>query len=131
MSEAANKTPAKSRRNRKLMAAAPTAVGPTDISDPLLRHEAKRAFVWIGMVGLVALAVLLAQPLLVIFGGMVFAAMVDGGARLLGRVLPVNRAIRVTLVLLFAGSGCAAAIDAERWLAETHDAGAAMIGAHQ
>ena len=102
MSEATNGTPAKSRRNRKLMAAAPTAVGPTDISDPLLRHEAKRAFVWIGMVGLVALAVLLAQPLLVIFGGMVFAAMVDGGARLLGRVLPVNRAIRVTLVLLFA-----------------------------
>ncbi|MEY4472915.1 MAG: hypothetical protein RL671_1219 [Pseudomonadota bacterium] len=102
MSEATNGTPAKSRRNRKLMAAPPTAVGPTDISDPLLRHEAKRAFVWIGMVGLVALAVLLAQPLLVIFGGMVFAAMVDGGARLLGRVLPVNRAIRVTLVLLFA-----------------------------
>ena len=30
-----------------------------------------------------------------------------------------------------AGSGCSAAIDAERWLAETHDAGAAMIGAHQ
>ena len=33
-----------------------------------------------------------------------------------------------------AGSGCAAAIDAERWLADTHDAAAtttAMIGAHQ
>ena len=30
-----------------------------------------------------------------------------------------------------AGSGCAAAIDAERWLTETQDAGAAMIGAHQ
>jgi thioredoxin reductase (NADPH) len=32
-----------------------------------------------------------------------------------------------------AGSGCAAAIDAERWLADTHDAATttAMIGAHQ
>jgi len=30
-----------------------------------------------------------------------------------------------------AGSGCAAAIDAERWLAETHDTDAAMIGANQ
>ena len=35
-----------------------------------------------------------------------------------------------------AGSGCAAAIDAERWLADTNDAGqgagtAEMIGAHQ
>ncbi len=104
MTEAASRGPIKERRPRKAAAKAPVAtlVGPTDISDPLLRHEAKRAFVWIGMVGLVALAVLLAQPLLVIFGGMVFAAMIDGGARLLGRVLPVNRAIRVTLVLLFA-----------------------------
>ncbi|MFN5901450.1 MAG: AI-2E family transporter [Novosphingobium sp.] len=76
------------------------AVGPTDISDPLLRHEAKRAFVWLGMAGLVALTVVLAQPLLVIFGGMVFAAMIDGGARLLGRVLPIGRGIRVTLVLI-------------------------------
>lgn len=30
-----------------------------------------------------------------------------------------------------AGSGCAAAIDAERWLTENHDAEAAMIGAHR
>ena len=102
MSDPAPSVPAKVRRARKPVPLVPAepAVGPTDISDPLLRHEAKRAFVWIGMVGLVALAVVLAQPLLVIFGGMVFAAMIDGGARLLARVLPVNRAIRVTLVLL-------------------------------
>lgn len=102
MTEATSEPRLKQRRSRKAEALAEPVVGPTDISDPLLRHEAKRAFVWIGMVGLAALAVLLAQPLLVIFGGMVFAAMIDGGARLLGRVLPVNRAIRVTLVLLFA-----------------------------
>lgn len=89
--------------------------GPTDISDPLLRHEAKRAAIWIGIAGFVALAVFMAQPLLVIFGGMVFAAMIDGGARLLERVLPIGRAWRVGIVLalvaaflvwtaLFAGS---------------------------
>ena len=74
--------------------------GPTDISDPLMRQEAKRAAVWIGIAVLVALVAFLAQPLLVIFGGMVFAAMIDGGARLLGRVLPLPRGIRVTIVLL-------------------------------
>ena len=74
--------------------------GPTDIADPLLREEAKRAFVWIGMAAAFALVVVLAQPLLVIFAGMVFAAMVDGGARLLERVLPIARGWRVTIVLV-------------------------------
>lgn len=76
-----------------------TGAGPTDISDPLLRHEARRAFIWLGMAGLFALTVLLAQPLLVIFGGMVFAAMIDGGARLLGRVMNIGRGWRVAIVL--------------------------------
>ena len=74
--------------------------GPTDISDPLLRHEAKRAFVWIGIAALFALTAFMAQPILVIFGGMVFGAMIDGGARQLGRVLPIGRAWRVGIVLL-------------------------------
>ncbi|MEO6091768.1 MAG: AI-2E family transporter [Novosphingobium sp.] len=78
----------------------PAAAGPTDIRDPLLRHEAKRAFVWIGLISLVALAVFLSQSLLVIFGGMVMAALVDGGARLLGRMLAIGRGWRVTIVLI-------------------------------
>ena len=65
--------------------------GPTDISDPLVRQEARKAFIWLGMASLFALVVVLANPLLVIFGGMVFAAMIDGGARLLGRVLAPAR----------------------------------------
>ncbi|MFM2300936.1 MAG: hypothetical protein RLZZ84_672 [Pseudomonadota bacterium] len=77
-------------------------IGPTDISDPLLRAEAKKAAVWIGMATLAGLTIVLAQPLLVIFGGMVFAAMIDGGARLLGRVIPIGRGKRVALVLLLA-----------------------------
>lgn len=78
--------------------------GPTDITDPLMRQEARRAFVWLGMAALLALAVLLAQSLLVIFGGIVFAALIDGGARLLGRVFRVGRSWRVAMVLIAAAA---------------------------
>lgn len=74
--------------------------GPTDISDPAMKREARKAAMWIGIAALVALMVFLAQPLLVIFGGMFFAATIDGGARLLGRVLPIGRNWRVGIVLL-------------------------------
>lgn len=78
----------------------PRRAGPTDFADDALRGEVKRAAVWIGMATLVAAVVFMAQPLLVIFAGLVFAAMIDGGARLLGRVLPIGRHWRVGLVLL-------------------------------
>jgi len=81
----------------------PLESGPTDIRDGLVRSEAQRALVWVGVVGLVMLAVYLAQPLLVIFGGIVFAAMLDGGQRLLARVVPsLPRGLRIVLVLLAA-----------------------------
>ena len=73
---------------------------PTRISSPQLRYEASRALVWALVLGLVVLAVYLAQSLLVIFGALVFGAMIDGGARLLGRVLPIGRSWRVAIVLL-------------------------------
>lgn len=76
--------------------------GPTDISDPLIRTEARKAFVWIGMAALFALIVFLSQSLLVIFGGVVVAALIDGGARVLGKVLKIPRGWRVALVLLLA-----------------------------
>jgi putative permease len=75
---------------------------PTSITSPVLRLEAKRALVWVAVVGLAILAVYISQALLVLFGAMVFAAMLDGGARLLGRVLPIGRGWRLGLVLLFA-----------------------------
>ena len=77
------------------------ATGPSDIRDSQVRTEAKRALVWVGVVAAVALAVYLAQPLLVIFGGIVFAAMIDGGQRLLSRVVPsLPRGFRIALVLM-------------------------------
>jgi putative permease len=73
---------------------------PSSISDPRLRYEVSRALVWAGVVGGLALAVTIARPLLAIFGAMVFATIIDGGARLLGRILPIGRGWRVGLVLL-------------------------------
>lgn len=73
---------------------------PTRISSPELRFEAWRALTWTLVVGLVVLAVYISQSLLVIFGAMVFATLVDGGARLLGRWLPIARGWRIGLVLL-------------------------------
>ena len=75
-------------------------VGPTELYDPIIRTEIKRAAVWIGMTALVVGLVWLAQPLLLIMGGLVLAAMFDGGARLLGRVLPIPRGIRLTIIVL-------------------------------
>jgi predicted PurR-regulated permease PerM len=67
--------------------------------DPIVRAELKRAGVWFGIATLLALTVLLIQPLMLIFAGLVFASMLDGGSRLLGRVLPIGRGWRVGIVM--------------------------------
>lgn len=74
--------------------------GPNEMRDPLVRAELKRASVWFALGIGVALVVLLIQPLLIIFGGIVFASMLDGGARLLGKVLPIPRGLRLLIVVL-------------------------------
>ena len=76
--------------------------GPNELRDPIVRAELKRASVWFGLAIATALVVLLIQPLLIIFGGLVFASMLDGGARLLGRVAPIPRGLRILIVVLFA-----------------------------
>ncbi len=73
---------------------------PNEMRDPLVRQELKRAAVWLGLAGAIALAVILVQPLLIIFAGLVFAALLDGGVRLLGRVLPIGRGWRLLIVML-------------------------------
>jgi len=76
--------------------------GPNEMRDPLVRAELKKASVWLGLAVAIALIVLLIQPLLLIFAGLVFAAMLDGGVRLLGRVLPIPRGWRLLIVALLA-----------------------------
>lgn len=83
-------------------ALADLGASPSQIDNTRLRHEAQRAIVWCAIIGLFVLAIYISQPLLVIFGAMVFAAMIDGGARLLGRVAPISRTIRVLIVCLLA-----------------------------
>jgi predicted PurR-regulated permease PerM len=78
--------------------------GPIELRDPVIRQELKRASVWIGLMLAVVGVIVLAQPLLLIFAGIVLAAMLDGGARLLGRLLPIGRGWRLAIVTL-AGIG--------------------------
>ena len=88
------------------MAAPPTVEphverpGPAEFRDPIVRRELQRASVWIGAGLLTAGIIFLAQPLLLIIGGMVLAVVLDGGTRLLGRVLPIARGWRLLLVIL-------------------------------
>lgn len=77
-------------------------VSPSRIENRRVRREVERAAIWCLVVGLAALAVLISHSLLVIFGAMVFAAIIDGGARLLGKALPVRRGVRIALVCLAA-----------------------------
>lgn len=76
--------------------------GPTDITDRRVINEVRRASTWLGVALLFGLAVFLSGSLLVIFGGVVFAALIDGGVRLLGKVLPIHRGVRVAIVLIAA-----------------------------
>ena len=78
--------------------------GPSDISDATVILEVRKAAVWIGMALLAAGVIVLSQPILLIIGGMVFAVILDGGTRLLGRVLPIARGWRLAIVTL-AGFG--------------------------
>lgn len=74
--------------------------GPTEFRDPVVRREMQKAAVWFGMALLIAGIIVLAQPLLLIIGGMIFAVFLDGGARLLGRLLPIGRGWRLLLTIL-------------------------------
>ncbi|MEO7410151.1 MAG: AI-2E family transporter [Sphingomicrobium sp.] len=74
--------------------------GPTEIRDARTNAEVKRAAIWIGMALLVVGVIWLAQPIMLIIGGLVFAVILDGGTRLLGRVLPIGRGWRLAIVAL-------------------------------
>jgi predicted PurR-regulated permease PerM len=104
MNDAATAKPRKPRSPRKKIEQPDDGfreeVGPTEFYDPIIRTELKKATVWIGMASLVVALIWLAQPILLIIGGLVLAAMFDGGARLLGRVLPVPRGFRLAIVVL-------------------------------
>ena len=74
--------------------------GPAEFRDPMVVRELKRAAVWFGLALLIVGVIVLAQPLLLIVGGMIFAVFLDGGARLIGRYLPIGRGFRLLLTLV-------------------------------
>jgi predicted PurR-regulated permease PerM len=59
-----------------------------------------KAAVWLGMALAIIGVIVLGQPLLLIVGGAIFAVFLDGGVRLLGHFLPIQRGWRLLLVLL-------------------------------
>jgi predicted PurR-regulated permease PerM len=73
---------------------------PNEMRDPEMRRELKRASVWLGLACAIALLVLLIQPILIILAGLVFASMLDGGVRLLGKVLKIPRGWRLLIVVV-------------------------------
>src|SRR3954468_2375478 len=99
--------------------------GPAEFGDPLVRRELAKAAVWLGMALAIVGVIVLAQPLLLIVGGAIFAVFLDGGTRLLGRFPPIPRAWRLLLPLIlgfgflgwvfwFAGTTIAAQAEALR-----------------
>src|SRR3954463_11390694 len=99
--------------------------GPAEFRDPHVRREIQKATVWFGIALGIAGIIFLAQPLLLIVGGAIFAVFLDGGIRLLGRFLPIPRGWRLLLTLLlgfgflgwvfwFAGTTIAAQAEALR-----------------
>ncbi|WP_428627320.1 AI-2E family transporter [Sphingopyxis sp.] len=76
------------------------APGPTEIRSHLVRTELLKASVWLGLALLIGACIVLVQPILLIFAAIVMASMLDGGTRLLGRVLPIARGWRLLIVCL-------------------------------
>ena len=74
--------------------------GPTEFRDPVIRREVQKAAVWFGMALLIIGIIVLAHPLLLIVGGLILAVLLDGGARAVGRVLPIGRGWRLLIVIL-------------------------------
>lgn len=78
----------------------PSGASPARITDDRLRHEAARAFVWVSIIGMAMLLVYVSYSLMIVFGALVFAALLDGFVRLLGRALPIARGWRMAITLL-------------------------------
>jgi len=104
--------------------------GPSDSRSATTVHELHKAAVWLGLACAIALVVLLVQPLLLVFAAVVFATMLDGGTRLLGRVLPIPRGWRLLITcvgvvaflgwtMYFAGSQIAGQFEALRLVVES------------
>ena len=78
----------------------PPPPSPVETDDPLIRNTLKQAFVWLGLAAALFLAWNLAWALLLIVGGLVFAAFLDLMSRWLGKLWDGPRGIRLAVVVL-------------------------------
>jgi len=74
--------------------------GPSDARSASTDRELHKAAIWLGLAAAMALFVLLVQPILLVIAALVLAAMLDGGTRLLGRILPIGRGWRLLITCL-------------------------------
>ncbi len=81
-----------------------TGPSPVESHDPVIRTTVKQASVWIGLAASLWVAWQLIQPILLILMGLVIAAGLDGGSRMLGKIWNGPRVARLTIVaVLVAG----------------------------
>lgn len=73
---------------------------PVESHDPVVRTAFKQATVWLGLAAALWLTWRLAQPILLILMGLVVAAGLDAGSRLLGKVWNGPHLARLTIVAL-------------------------------
>lgn len=73
---------------------------PVELEGRRARAALTDASVWLGLAAALFLAWKLAPSLLLILAGVIFAAALAGGERLLGRLWPVRRAVRLSVVVL-------------------------------
>ena len=78
--------------------AGPVPPSPIDLS-ARARHALTDAAVWLGLAAAIFLAWHVASSLLLIVAGLVFAAGLQGGERLLGKVWPAKRGVRLSVVI--------------------------------
>lgn len=81
--------------------------GPAEVRDPVIRQELKRAIAWAMVAVAVILVWQLAQALLLIVAGLVFASLLDGGTKLLRPIIPFNWRLRLLIVVLLIVGGLA------------------------
>lgn len=78
----------------------PIAPSPVEVHDPLIVDTLKKASIWLGLAAALFLGWYLAGALLLIIGGLVFAAFLDLVARWIAKVWNAPRWLRLAIVVL-------------------------------
>lgn len=78
----------------------PTALSPVEVHDPVIVETLKKATVWLGLAAMLYLGWFLAPALLLIVGGLVFAAFLDLVSNWIAKVWNAPRWLRLAIVVI-------------------------------